>query len=315
MFADYLINSAVQRSDSTLGKTIALSLDGFEKMLTFNDVDRRFNNPWLVSACAERLQKHVGNASVKVTQIHVDRKSLLRLNAGNKQLVKVTDEELLQSDISTIVGSRAIIKIEVDDLYDDYHPALAISLSESGEEVAFGGSVDICSNLTILSQDRCFSTHKRHADRSKPRLTTKELLTQLDELFPQTEQVLENDLRLIEQLKAQPVSIHHWNAFVGGLFSQIHYVNRKRLNKQIASLPKEVKDLPITASLLANVVAEAIEPAHDVYRFIDGMSNVWNCINYGTEQVKAYHGVPPQQILPNNTKWAELVLKHDFQGN
>ena len=112
-----------------------------------------------------------------------------------------------------------------------------------------------------------------------------------------------------------PVSQYQWDAFVGGLFSRIHYVNRKRLNKQIASLPPEMKNLPITASHLADIVAEAMEPAHEVYRFMDGMTSVWNCINYGTEQLKTVHGLPPQQILQVNANWADIVVDHRFSNN
>ncbi len=225
-------------------------------------------------------------------------------------MVKVTDDKLLQSDISNIVGSRAIIKIEVEGLHVDYHPALTISLSDKGEEVAFGGSVDICSNLTILSRDNHFYTHQQHANRSKVRMTTHGLLCQFDQLFPKTEPVLE-DLRLIERLK----NIKEWNAFVGSLFNQVHYMNRKRLNKQISSLSKNVKELPITASLIADVVAEAVVPTHDVYRFLDGQSNVWNYINYGTEQMKTEHSIQPAQVLTSNAKWTDLRLVYGFGAN
>lgn len=62
--------------------------------------------------------------------------------------------------------------------------------------------------------------------------------------------------------------------------TQIH-VDRKRLNKQIVTVPSEMKELSI-ASHLANMVDEAIESAPDVYRFVDGATSIWNCINYGT---------------------------------
>lgn len=311
MFADYLVTPP---QEIKLGKTIPLSWEGFQKMLTYNGVGRRFSNPDLVKTCLDRLQQNFGNV-VKVTQIHVDRKSLLRLDQEKRQVVKMSDEELLEANISTIVGSKAIIKMEVKGLTEAYSPSIAISLSEHGEQIAFGGSVTICSNLTILNKDRYFSTHQRHANRNKKRMTFDELLVQIDDLFPRMDAVLEDDLKAIERYKNMPVSKYQWDAFVGSLFSRIHYVNRKRLNRQIASLPLEIKDLPITASHLADIVAEAVEPSHDVYRFVDGVSSVWNCINYGTEQLKAVHGLPPQQVLQANSNWADIVVGHQFSNN
>ncbi len=318
MFSDYLISPVVQKSSYKLGKTIALSSEGFEKMLTFNEVSRRFSNPWLVNRCRDRLQKYIGNADVNITQIHVERSSLMKLDSDNRQLLKVDDDELLNADISNIVGRRAIIKMEVKGFTDEFHPAVAISLSELDETVAIGGSVNICSNFTIFSKDNRFFTHSRHSRHTNggvSRMTTDELLKELEKLFPKTEERLEQEIDFIEDLKKQQVSEKQWNAFVGQLFSRIHYVNRKRLRKEIAAVPKELKELPITSSLLADVVAEAIEPAHSVYNFVDGMTNKWNCINYGTEQIKTEHGHSPKLILEANSNWTELVLNHHFGSN
>lgn len=315
MFADYLNTPITKRTTDSVGRTLNIKPEGFLKMLTYNDVDRRFSNPWLVRACYEALQQHANGAEVVITEIHLERSSLLKIDEKNQQVVKVTDEELLNAPIDKLIGQRAIIKMEVQGWTEDYVPAIAISLSEKGEEIAFGGSVSICNNFTILSSDRYLSTYRRHRDRSRQRMTTQELLTEIGELFPQTEKIFEEDLDRIDALKAQPVSKAQWQQFVGGLFSQIHYVNRKRLNRQIASVPAKLKDLPITAGMLANISAEAVEPAHATYEFVDGYTNKWNCINYGTEQVKTEHGVSPNAVLETNANWTQLVLAHDFSKN
>lgn len=313
MLTDYLIQPIKETSHIQLGKTLTLMPEGFEKMLTYNE-HTRFSNPWIVNACRDALQKHVGNAEVIVSAIHVERNSLLQLNLKTNQVVKVTDAELLDAPIESLIGSRAIIKIEVRGLHDEYVPAIAINLNEHGEEIAIGGSVDVCSNFTILSSERRFTTHKRHRNKSKQRMTTTELLTKVNSLFPQTEKFLAQDLQIIEQLKNQPVSQAKWNEFMGGVFSQIHYVNRKRLNKQIATVPENIKNLPITASLLADIAAEAIEPAHDIYKFVDEYSTKWNCLNYGTEKIKAIHGLSPKLVLDANSNWTNLLLKHNFNN-
>lgn len=310
MFVDHIVQKP---NNVTIGSTIPIDWDGFKRMLTYNNVNRRFSNPWLVESCLTKLQKRF-NGSVEVSQIHVERRSLLKIDAKNRQLVKMSDNELLETNIESIVGSKAIIKMEVNGLVDGYSPSIAISLSGDGEQVAFGGAVTICSNLTIFNKDRFFSTHKRHSS-NKKRMTPEELLKEIDGLFPRMEEVLEEDLSLIDKYKNEPVTRKQWDAFVGSLFGRIHYVNRKRLKREIAGVPAEMKQLPVTASSLADIVAEAIEPAHDVYRFQDGMTSVWNCINYGTEQLKTEHGISPHQVLQANTNWAELVMKHSFTDN
>lgn len=315
MFADYLNTPVAKRTTDSLGQTLSVKPEGFLKMLTYNDVDRRFSNPWLVAACQMTLQQHANGAEVVVTEVHLERNSLLKLDQENRQLSKVTDEELLNAPIENLVGRRAIIKMEVQGWNEDYVPAIAISLSELGEEIAFGGSVSVCNNFTILSSDHHFSTYSRHSDRSRERMSTQELLNKVSGLFPKAELILKEDLSLIESLKAQAVTVGQWNEFLGELFTQIHWVNRKRLNRQIASVPDEIKSLPITARMLANISAEAVEPAHPVYAFVDGMTNKWNCINYGTEQVKTEHGVSPKAVLETNANWTQLILDQDFSKN
>ena len=99
--------------------------------------------------------------------------------------------------------------MEVKGLIEEYSPSVAISLSENGEQIAFGGSVAICSNLTILNKDRYFSTHQRHANRNMKRMTFEELLVQIDDLFPRMDAVLEDDLQAIERYKTcQSASIN-----------------------------------------------------------------------------------------------------------
>jgi hypothetical protein len=275
-----------QRTTDRLGAALQISPEAFPRMVTRNGLDRRIGNPWLVEACATALQDAMPTSRVTIGSVHVERKSLCAINMGTRQLVELSDVELLATDVNNLIASRAIVTVDVQGLDAEFRPTLAINISPEGEEVAFGTTVDICTNFTIFSADRRFSTFQRHRDRTRPRLTTNDLLTQINGLIQSTEDILEGDLQEIDALRHQPVTRSQWHELAGELFTQVHYVNRQRLARNISALSAEEKALPVTASLLADIVAEAKQPTHEVYAWDGELSNRRNLVNFGTEQIK-----------------------------
>lgn len=312
-FSDFVLSpvNLEKRTTDKMGKSIAIKYEAFMAMMTANGFGRRISNPWLVSACMEELQRNT-RANVEISSIFIERESILKIDDENRQLIKVTDQELLEAEVESLIGSRVIIKIVAHGLHDEIFPSLAISLNEDGEEIALGENVSICNNFTIFGADRYHSTFARHADNTKQRLSTTELREVINKLFPKTEVFLEDDLKLIENLKSQPVTRPGWYQFTGELFGQIHYVNRMRLARRIKELPREVKELPITATILADIAAEAEAPAHVEYSWEQDRSNKWNVINYGTELLKVEHGISPRTVLENNFHWTDMVMKRNF---
>lgn len=313
-FSDHILSpiQVQQRSTDKLGHVLQIAPAAFQQMLTNNGFDRRIANHWLVEHCAEALQNALPSAQVSIASVHIERESLQGINLNNRQLVQLSDEELLNADPNFLIASKAIVTIDVQGLGDDYRPTLAINMGPEGEEIAFGTTVNICTNFTILSANRRMSTLQRHRDRSKPRLTTSDLLKQIEALIGHTEAVYASDLTAIDQLKQQPVTRRQWHELAGELFSQVHYVNRQRLARNIAAVSEEEKALPVTANLLANIVAEARQPSHEVYAWEGNETNRWNLVNFGTEQIKLQHGVPGNSWLQTSAAWAELIQQRSF---
>ena len=317
-FSNFLLSApspTVPSPTTQLNKILHIHSDAFLAMLTQNGRDRRLANYQVVETCMERLQRHVGSAEVRFGAVHLERDSLQRLDIKTRQLVKATDEELLAASPDTLVASKAILTLEVRGMHDDFRPTMAINLSPEGEEIAFGNTVNICTNFTILHADRRFSTLQRHRDKERPALRVQELIEAVDGIFPEVERYLEQDLALVERLKNQPVQRTEWNALLGELFSQIQYVNRQRLAANISAVPDALKKLPITASLLANIAAESMAPSHGVYAWDGDWSNKWHLINFGTEVIKLERGAPPISWMETNANWASLVMARDFSQN
>ena len=248
---------------------------------------------------------------VEIEAIHVERKSVLKLDKEKRLLLEVNDDELLQSRPNQLVASKAIVKMNVNGLNKEYSPSVAIALDSKAEEIAFGTNVKICSNFTIFSADCRFSTRER----TKKRLITQELLEMINKLIPNTEKHFEQALERIDSLTKQVVTKAQWNQFIGEWFSKIHYVNRMRLARIISKVPKEIKELPLTAALLAEICAEAIEPSHSIYDWEGEITNKWNCLNYGTEIIKASRGLATQAVIDNNIRWTSLLLGYNFSDN
>lgn len=316
IFSDSLLSPVhvEKRTTDRLNKSIAIKPEAFMSMMTANGYDRRISNPWLVNACAEALQKYT-HADVQIASVYLERDSILKIDHKSRQLAKVSDQELLEADVESLIGSRAIIKIVAHGLNDQIHPSVCISLNQEGEEIALGENVEICDNFTIFGAERYHSTFSRHANRMQRHLSAIELLESINKLFPQTEALLEHDLKLIEHLKSQVVPRAGWYQFTGELFGRIHFVNRMRLERRISQLPREIKELPVTATLLANIVAEAESPSHSAYEWEGDLSNKWNVLNYGTELLKVEQGISPSLVLESNFQWADLVLNRTFSTN
>ncbi len=308
MLKNFIIDQ--QKETPNLTKVLQVEPTAFLNMFTYNDVNRRHSNSWLLEACIENLSKHVKGGFVNINSIYIERNSILKVDQTKKQVQKVTDAELLETSPKNLVCNRAIIKIEVEGLSQDYFPAIAINLNEHGEEIAFGGNVKICNNFTILSAERRFSTFEK-----RKKISTNELLEQVKKLFPKTEKILAKDLKQIEQLKQTPVTRKQWNGFVGKLFGQIHYVNKMRLARRIAEVPNEIKALPITANLLAEITAEGYKPSYNSYEWEENVSNKWKVLNFGTEKTKAIHGISTKSVLDVNANWTKTVLDYNFSNN
>lgn len=311
LFRDYILSPVERRTTDKLNKSIQIQPEGFLQMLTNNSYDRRFTNSWVVEECLEQFQKHVPSATVEISEVYVERKSIQRID--ERQLTLVTDEELLDSPSNSLIASKAIVKIQAKGLSDSYNPALAIHLTDKGESVGFGGNVTVCNNFTILNPDRLFSTFQRHRNRTKERMTTKELTEQLVDLFPSTELILTEELGLIEELKQSVVTRPQWHSFSGALFGRIHYVNRMRLDRQIATVPAEVKALPITAAMMAEISAEGESPSYNVYEWDGELNNKWSLINFGTGKIKVENGANPMTVLQTNLDWTKMVMAAEFK--
>ena len=61
MFLDYVLNQTDTETVPKLGRTIQVTFQGFKQMFSYNSVDRRVANPWLIEKCATAFQKHVTN--------------------------------------------------------------------------------------------------------------------------------------------------------------------------------------------------------------------------------------------------------------
>lgn len=316
-FADYLMSDVTNssRTVGNLSNVLNIEPEGFLQMMTNNGYDRRFSNSWVIEACQEKFQKHLPTSEIVVASVNVERASIQKFDQENRQLLLISDQELLDCSADTLIASKVIVKLEARNLYDDYRPSMAINLSPDGEEIAFGNTVDICTNFTILNADRRFSSHPRHRDRSKRFMTIQDLMNEIDKIFPRIEENLESDLNFIDELKKITVHRSEWHTLVGELFSRIHYVNRQRLAKNIAAIPVEMKTLPITASILANISAESISPSHPEYEWEGDYINKWNLINFGTEIIKLESGAPPASWMETTENWGKLIIERDFSAN
>lgn len=316
-FADVVLPDAEppKVKPGKLGNVLHIEPEGFLQMMTNNGYHRRLSNDWIVKASLDMLQKHVSKGEAIISAVHIERESIQKIDPESRQLMRVSDEELLESHTNNLIASKAIIMLTVNNLYDDYHPSMAINISPEGEEIAFGNTVQICTNFTILQADNRFSTFQRHRDKSSGYLSLDALMKEVSGIFPKIETNLERDLKLIEELKQQKVHRDKWNMLLGELFSRIHYVNRQRLSRNIAALPAEVKNLPITSTLLAEIAAESVKPSHPDYFWDGDYSNKWNLINFGTEKIKLEAGVAPSTWMQTSANWAELIQERNFYAN
>lgn len=303
-FSTHLINAEI-----SLPKTLQITSEAFMKSYTQNDIGKGISNPLLMQICMEMLANDVPNEKVVFESIFIDKAGLKVIEPETKQVIKVTDEELLNCNPEALIITKGIAKISVEGLNDKFRPSIAVIFDDKGIQLAYGTMVNVCTNYTIFGAERRFSTYGKGKNR---RYSVEDLLQQMKSLFPKTEQLLAQDLDLIEKLKQEKLTRNQWNSFVDGLYCQSHYVNRMRLTRRIREVPENIKALPITANTLAAVCAESYAPSHEVYEWDGNISNKWNAINYFTEVCKTSQGHNHSTLLEANHKWTQLVINNDF---
>lgn len=98
--------------------------------------------------------------------------------------------------------------------------------------------------------------------------------------------------------------------FVGQQYIHIERFNHHKVSRNMDSLPDSHKKITLNGSQLSRIVLEADKPSHDVYRWQHEATNVWNIINYGTEEIKVERGTDFANVLGFNSGWVQLVKAH-----
>lgn len=257
-----------------------------------------------------------GQYEVQYDDLYIDKRYLMSVDTREKVIHQIDDQQLLNTDIRQLVVARAIGKLTIKGFHSEFSPSLAINISEKGTEFALGEMVSICSNFTILRSDLFFSTFQKikGANGNYVRLSIPDILRRLRKYMQEMERQFEEDFQKIETLKAITISQAEFHRFLGKMFSLIENVNHHRVQRTIKQL-KGNKSLPITGRQLGQIAVEAYQPRHDIYRWKNDQTTLWNLINYGTEILKFHRGSDSASVLRANSNWVNLVQSFPFKTN
>lgn len=257
-------------------------------------------------------QQVFSGLSVEIKQCFIERTSLMKINTETRLIHPIIDDdELSETPVHQLIAKRIICKIGAQTSKNaEMIPTLGISLSEKDEQIAFGNDVTICSNFTLFTgKDNLYSANDLMGNKKVYDIDA--LLKKLMPIFFTSDTRFEIDLANVERLKNIEITKNKWYKFIGRLMEQIHYVNHARENHFIASLPKELKNLPLTQNQLSGILVESVKPAHTVYNWLENeTTSAWNVVNWGTEMLKpVYIGNPSHNVLTSHKNWVELVEK------
>lgn len=305
-----LLKDAIQNAEVKLPNALSLKLEDFKQTYTLNNTLRRINHGNMIDSIAEAWTRTAGTTQIQIEELMVKKDDLSFIDDNNKIVHKMAKEDwALDLPLDRIIVNRAMVKLRAN-LGESYNPCLAIKMSADGEEFAFGEDVKLCNNFTILQAERRFSTQDLYRGKSKEAYSLKAIVSEVEKWLGHTAQIYELDTALIEMLKTCEVDKKDWYAFVGDLFAKIQFVNNARLQRNIATLPKETKELAITSAQLGRIAVEGEKPAHLEYAFSEeGIGTAWNLVNFGTEQLKYHRTNDADTLLQANGRWVEAVKK------
>lgn len=293
--------------EATSNRAWRLNSDVFKNIYTYKEGGLNYNNGKLIHEIAERWQDKLANhLDVNIQDLYIDSKNVMCIDPERKIVTgKVSKDELLEKDIEEIAISRAIATITVQGLHNEITPSIAVNISEKGEQLAWGDSVQICNNFTILSYDKLISNFNRNRKSSK--ITLEDMKRKVDEYMLETEALFEKDLKLIAIMKALPIHRREFHEFIGKIYSQVVYVNHHTINRIIKHIPMHEKQLVLNGSQLSKITVEAQIPSHSIYEWEGDYTSIWKILNFGTEVLKFQKGNDSLTVLRANRDWVKLL--------
>jgi hypothetical protein len=322
MKLDEIVLNKVTKPDGTISipsRAIQIKPEFMKHLFTKLDgTNNLYHKGELVDQIASKWDdKLKGKAEIIITSAYIDRTTVLNVDTEKHIISEVSDAYLGLIEIGQVAFGRGIVKIEAKGFTNEYSPAIAIAISGTGDELAWGSIVDICSNFTIFRADNIRSTsHKVPAGGFTGGMTKESLssiIKQFERFMDETESKFQEEQALIDELKNQPVTKSEFNSLIGDTFSKIQWVNHNRVQRTISNVKD--KELAVNGLQLGRIAVEAYAPSYPVYNWDGDVTTRWNIVNYGTEVLKFEKGSDMVTVLRANSNWVNLVKNYNFHKN